>query len=286
VTRDIGDNITFEASTSGIAAIAAQPFIDIVAPQEGRGTGKSACYWPHEANLAVVDVDPNLARYQHIDGTRSFNDQFYASTAQLYHAARLEVDKANVQRAVPLQLWMNLEAFESTALNSCDGDTDRTNKTRVDRSLMFGAGHVDRVVSFMWDPYFTCAPHGYDNVSLGDSIVRDMRRPIMGTATLKPPRNVDIGGWSLCGADASVLVTWEAERLRSAGEASARMNATVPLTDCVVVDAANGSAVTCTASLLLPFDISSTRQGSYIGLRPSAAGIMSNAEYAVASSEG
>ena len=285
VTRDIGDNITLEESAAGIAAIAAQPSIDIVAPQEGRGTGKSACYWPHQANVPVADVDPNLARYPHIDGARTFNDQFYASTTQLYHAARREVDKANSQRAVPLQLWMNLEAFESTVLNSCDGDTDRTNKTRVDRSLMFAAGHVDRVVSFMWDPYFTCRPRGYDNVSLSDSIVRDMHRPIMGVATLKPPRTVDVGGWSLCGADASMLVTWETEQLGSAGGVIARMNATVPLTDCVVFDVANGSAITSTGSLLLPFDIGSTRQGSYIGLRPSAAGIVSNAEFAVASPE-
>ena len=281
VTRDTGDNITLSESIAGIAAIAAQPSIDIVAPQEGRGTGKSACYWPHQANLAVADVDSNLARYQHIDGTRSFNAQFYASTTQLFRAARLAIDAANTQRAVPMQLWMNLEAFESTTLNLCDGDTDRTNKTRVDRSLMFGAGHVDRVVSFMWDPYFTCAPHGYDNVSLSDSILEDIRRPIMGTAVLKPPRSVYVGGWNLCAADASVVVTWEPGPLGAAGRAGARLNATVPLTDCTVVQPGNGSAVTSKGSLLLPFEISSTQEGSYIGLRPSAAGRVSNAEFAV-----
>eukprot|EP01044_Picomonas_judraskeda_P031255 COSAG03_NODE_11587_length_585_cov_0.952675_1_plen_84_part_10 len=82
-----------------------------------------------------------------------------------------------------------------------------------------------------------------------------------------------------------MLVTWETEQLGSAGGVIARMNATVPLTDCVVFDVANGSAITSTGSLLLPFDIGSTRQGSYIGLRPSAAGIVSNAEFAVASPE-
>ena len=51
---------------------------------------------------------------------------------------------------------MNLEAFEATMINECDaGGSDRTNKTRLDRSLTFGAGAVEHVVSFMWDPFFT-----------------------------------------------------------------------------------------------------------------------------------
>jgi hypothetical protein len=45
---------------------------------------------------------------------------------------------------------MNLESFEATQINVCGQGADRTNKIRTDRSLMFGAGGVDRVVSFMY----------------------------------------------------------------------------------------------------------------------------------------
>jgi hypothetical protein len=274
VTRNSGDNITLAQSAAGIAAIAAQASIDIVAPQEGRGTGKSACYWEHQADLAIADVDPNLANYPHVDGTRSFREQFWASTTQLFRAARVEIDKANAQRAVPQELWMNLEAFEATGVNPCDGDTDRTNKTRVDRSLMFGAGDVDRVVSFMWDPYFACKPRGYGNTSLNGDIINDMQRPIMGVATLTPPHTAEVGGWGLCAADASVNVTWEP------AAAAGRLYATVPVTECVTIEAGDGSAVTSKGSVILPFDLGSTKRGSYIGLRPSAGGKASNGEYA------
>ena len=274
-----GDNTTFEESIAGIAALAAQPNIDIIAPQEGRGTGKSALFWPHEADLQVASVDPNLARYPHVDGAKSFREQWWASTAQLFQAGRAEVDKANVRRASPVEYWMNLEAFESTRFDSCDGHyLDRTNKTRVDRSLMMGAGHVDKVVSFMWDPFFKCTPGGYENRSLNDDIVADLHRPIMGAATLKPPRSAEIAGWSLCGAGAAVTVSWApADRGRRGAD---RMNATVDLTNCEMSQAKQGSTMTSRASLALPFDLGSIQPGSYIGLRPSAAGLSSSGEFA------
>ena len=133
VNKDIA-NLTANDTISGIAALAATD-IDIVAPQEGRGTGKCACFSQDEADLRIADVDPNLARYPNVRrGNVTFREQFWASTSELFAAARATVDKANANRSPsrPLYLWFNLEAFEYTRENPHCGAsrTDRTNATR------------------------------------------------------------------------------------------------------------------------------------------------------------
>jgi hypothetical protein len=186
---------SLEQSISGARHLASMPGVDVIAPQEGRGTGKAACFWKHEAEMPIADVDPNLGRYSNVDGNETFASQFWASTHELYAGARIEVDdvnanmnmKTNVHNAHKshgwdVELWMNLEAFEATNLSSpCNSEgsgRDRTNKTRVDRSLVFGAGAVDKVISFMWDPYFTCHCHGF-NATLHEEIIDDEKRPII-----------------------------------------------------------------------------------------------------------
>eukprot|EP01045_Picozoa_sp_COSAG04_P023277 COSAG04_NODE_2742_length_3651_cov_11.556025_3_plen_459_part_00 len=150
-------NGTLANSVAGIEALA-RTDLDLIAPQEGRGTGKAATFWVHERSLPVSAVDPNLARYPNVRGNESFASRFFASTHELYRGGRAAIDRVNA--ALPAssrkEIWMNLEAFEATKINVCGaGGSDRTNKTRLDRSLTFGAGAVGHVVSFMWDPFFT-----------------------------------------------------------------------------------------------------------------------------------
>jgi hypothetical protein len=159
-------NQSFESTIQGVAALS-RIDIDVVAPQEGRGTGKCAVFTAAEATARISVVDPNLARYPNVNSGATFTEQFWASTTELYAASRRAVDAANKLRSSdrPVALWMNLEAFEATSINPCDSSTreDRTNGTRVRRSwqLVQETAHVDSLISFMWDPFFTCVPVGY-----------------------------------------------------------------------------------------------------------------------------
>jgi hypothetical protein len=263
------NNDTLANSARGIAALA-QTAVDIVAPQEGRGTGKAGCYWPHQADELVSAVDSNFGRYANVHGNETFKAQFEASTTELFRAARREVDAANAKRPTPIELWMNLEAFETTFINLCDADTDRTNKTRVDRSLMFAAGYVDQVVSFMWDPYYTCSPPGYDG-SLAQDIVADLARPILASAVLAPARTAHVTGWNLCASDARVEVSWPV--------GAGRNNGTGVVSGCEAAKIA-GSAASQRATVALPFDVGAVSEG-YVALRPFASGLLSHGEFAL-----
>jgi hypothetical protein len=99
---------------------------------------------------------------------------------------------------------MNLEAFEQTSLNVCGQGADRTNKSRTDRSLMFGAGAVDRVVSFMWDPFYTCSPKGFNGSTLLSDIKEDIAGPLVLGVTIAIRAATAIAvltGTSLCSTD-------------------------------------------------------------------------------------
>ena len=173
---------TVESTMAGLLALTLTG-VDVVAPQEGRGTGKCACFNSStEAALRIADVDPNLARYPNVNSSATFAEQFWASTSELFLRSRVVVDAANARRVAgggrALELWFNLEAFEHTTINPCgSGSVDRTNASRVERSwrLVRDAGQpvsvVDSLISFMWDPFFTCVPQGYGNQSLHDELM-------------------------------------------------------------------------------------------------------------------
>lgn len=114
------ENITLQQSIDGLLEFMNDGF-DIIAPQEGRGTGKTALWWPHEANLNVSSVDPVLGsnsinHFYEVHGSRSFAAQWWASSRQLMRAARTGVDQALSQRGARtrpnFELWFNLEAFD------------------------------------------------------------------------------------------------------------------------------------------------------------------------------
>ena len=181
VNKQDPSNQTVQSTMVGLSALALTD-VDAVAPQEGRGTGKCACFNAStEGALRIADVDPNLARYPNVNSSATFEEQFWASTSELFLRSRAAVDAANVQRAAgggrALELWFNLEAFEHTTINPCGGSggVDRTNASRVERSWRLvrdaGRGVVDSLIAFMWDPFFTCAPRGYGNESLHDELM-------------------------------------------------------------------------------------------------------------------
>jgi len=55
--------------------------------------------------------------------------------------------------------------------------TQRTTKERLDRAIMFAGPYPSKIVSYMWDSYYTCTA-GRDR-TLGDEIAADAARPIL-----------------------------------------------------------------------------------------------------------
>ena len=108
------ENITLQQSIEGLLEFVRDGF-DIIAPQEGRGTGKTALWWAHEARLNVSTVDPvlgsdSLDHFYEVHGGRSFASQWWASSRTLMRTARAAVDSALRERADPrirpnFELW-------------------------------------------------------------------------------------------------------------------------------------------------------------------------------------
>src|SRR5690606_10221140 len=101
--------------------------VGIIAPQDGRGTGKGALYWP---NLNGQPVDERL---QPVVGDTTYREAYLAATRDYYRAmdaARRRLAEEDIQ----VQLWANVEAFEPAATEPCGGQRSRgrTDKARLD----------------------------------------------------------------------------------------------------------------------------------------------------------
>ncbi len=172
-----GDPLSVKA---GIKAVAGSD-VDIIAPQDGRGTGKVALFWPAEAALPV---DPRLRPALDVGapgdtGESPTNGQaYFANTREFYRQARAAVDELR-EEGKGVELWANLEAFEPGKGIPCGSfrTTQRTTKERLDRAVMFAGPHPSKLISYMWDSYYVCRA-GHPE-SLGDAIERDWRRPIL-----------------------------------------------------------------------------------------------------------
>lgn len=154
--------------------------VDVIAPQDGRGTGLGAHFWSYQANTTVASVDPGLGDFPLLDGNQTFSQQYVASARDVFRALANERTLLS-QQGTTVELWANVEAFEgdteSLAFVSCAGNLSQTSKPRMDRAVTFVGGTADRIISFMYDPLFLC-----DNrfgVSLRQAIRDDYERPIV-----------------------------------------------------------------------------------------------------------
>ena len=149
--------------------------VDVVAPQDSRGTGKVGLFWPYDANKPV---DSRLAvPSTGISPGTTYGDAYYGSTTAFFKAAAEARDEL-LDENVAVELWANLEAFEPTApdADSCGEQRTLTDKARMDHAVTFIRAYASKVISFMWDGRYTCTPSG--GVSLAEQINQDFDRPI------------------------------------------------------------------------------------------------------------
>lgn len=145
-----------------------QKGVDVVAPQDGRGSGAAGLFWPYES---ATPVDPRLRCKT---GDRYNGTAFITNSTTLFQAAARARD-AVVGRTV--ELWANVEAFERGDGHSleCAGELLPTDKEHVDQALTQLGNHVSKVISFQWDPLYTT---GGDD-SLAEQIRADHDRPVV-----------------------------------------------------------------------------------------------------------
>ncbi|MGR6923457.1 hypothetical protein ACU635_55150 [[Actinomadura] parvosata] len=142
-----------------------------VAVQDGRGTGKVPVHGPQDG---AAKVAPRLVP---VVGDVT-NEQAYYGPTSAYVAA--------AARRVPdgVELWVNAEGFEPTPAAGECGRADplpprgRTTKARLDQQVMAAGPHIAKIISYGWDPFFTCQAR-YDTPSLADDIAAGWQQPII-----------------------------------------------------------------------------------------------------------
>ncbi|MEV4455202.1 DUF4434 domain-containing protein [Microbispora sp. NPDC049633] len=143
--------------------------VEIIAPQDGRGTGKVGLFWPNWKNKAVDDA------LKPVVGESTYATAYYGSTRDYYRAMSLARQEL-VQEGAQVELWANVEAFEpSTSTETCgrQGTRGRTDKPRLDTQVTLAAPYVSKIISYMWSDFFTCG-----SPSLSEEIAADWNRPI------------------------------------------------------------------------------------------------------------
>lgn len=166
-----------------------------IAIQDGMGTGKGGAYFGNEASMAV---DPYAAA---IVGTGTWGSKYLAPNRDYFLAA------AEGLEGTGAELWANLEGMApATGHNPCDNATrGQTTKARIDRQLQQMANAPTKVISFMWDTYFTCSGAWSP---LKERVKAGSTTPIITDSTFRASAGtVQITGFNLGGGTAQVRWT-------------------------------------------------------------------------------
>ncbi|WP_307103613.1 hypothetical protein [Arthrobacter globiformis] len=121
-----------------------------IAVQDGMGTGKGGAYFGNESR-APVDSYAAAAV-----GAGTWGSKYLAPNRDYFAAAARGVAGTGAV------LWANLEGMApATGKNKCDANVrGQTTRTRIDRQLQQIGNPPQKVISFMWDSYYTCAGTG------------------------------------------------------------------------------------------------------------------------------
>ncbi len=196
--RRVGYTSTPAQVAKGFKALA-KTGVGIIAPQDGRGTGKVGLFWPNWKNKAVDN------RLKPVVGESTYNTAYYGGTRDYYREMSLARQEL-ADDGVGVQLWANVEAFEPSGSERCgsQGTRGRTDKPRLDTQVTLAGPYVSKIISYMWSDFFTCG-----SPSLSEEIAKDWDRPIAIQA-IKQKRQIqeglEIRGYHL--GDAKVTLSW------------------------------------------------------------------------------
>ncbi|GAA1268744.1 hypothetical protein Psi02_10870 [Planotetraspora silvatica] len=201
--------------------ILARNGVDIIAPQDGRGSGKMALFWPNWTNRPVDK------RLEPVVGKTTYAKAYYAGTRSYFQAMSKARDEL-AQDGVNVQLWANLEAFQPTAAGRCgdQGSRGSIDKPRMDAQVTLAGPYVSKIISYMWSGFYTCG-----SPSLSEQIAKDWKRPIpIGVKRQKRQiqDGMEITGYRL--GDARVGIAWgKLEHPRQVDSAKVGWHDTTPI---------------------------------------------------------
>ncbi|WP_426003826.1 DUF4434 domain-containing protein [Paenarthrobacter sp. NyZ202] len=140
-------SITPQNARAGIRKIAATASrLELnIAIQDGMGTGKGAAFLETDAAAPVDEYAASIV------GKGTWKQRYVAPNKDYFDAAAAGI------RGTGAILWANLEGMApAIASNDCDGSLrGQTTLPRIDSQLQ-QLGKARKIVSYMWDPYFTC----------------------------------------------------------------------------------------------------------------------------------
>ncbi|WP_458108803.1 hypothetical protein M1D51_05225 [Arthrobacter sp. R3-55] len=169
----------------------------IIAVQDGMGTGKAGAFLPHEAD------DPVDRFAATVVGKGSWSSKYVAPIREYFLAALSGLSGTDAV------LWANLEGMTpATPSNACGSSLrGQSSKVRLDRQLQ-QLPDPQKVVSFMWDSYYTCEGTG---VPLKNQLKSSRPTPIItGTKFDASDGRVEVQGFSLTGGRVEVRWTTNA----------------------------------------------------------------------------
>jgi len=141
-------HITVEMAREGIRNIAetANGVKLAIAVQDGMGTGKAGSFFSSDAE---TQVDPFAAS---IVGVGTWGDRYLAPNRDYFWAMAEGVDGTGAE------LWGNMEGMApATSQNPCDGNyRGQSTKARHDKQLQQMGNSPVKIISYMWDPFYTC----------------------------------------------------------------------------------------------------------------------------------
>lgn len=195
-SRAAASNVTPQDARLGMRRIAqtSEGIALNIAIQDGMGTGKGAAYLPSEATEAVDAFAATIV------GKGTWGEKYVAPNRDYFRAA---AEGLSGTRAA---LWANLEGMApATKTNTCGNSLrGQTTLERMDRQLQQMAGTA-KVISFMWDPYFTCK--GTDG-PLKEQLRSGHSSPIVTDAVVDESAGVvNVSGFNLAGSNARVVWT-------------------------------------------------------------------------------
>jgi len=141
-------HITLDQARQGIRNIAgtANGVRLAIAPQDGMGTGKGAAFFSSDSGTSVDQFAASIV------GAGTWGSQYVASSRDYFSAMAEGIDGTGVE------LWANMEGMApATSQNQCDGNyRGQSYKARHDKQLQVLGNSPVKIISYMWDPFYTC----------------------------------------------------------------------------------------------------------------------------------
>lgn len=181
-----------------------------VAIQDGMGTGKGGAFMENEAGSSVDRYAASIV------GKGTWGAKYVAPVSDYFSAAAQGISGTGAV------LWANLEGMApATASNPCgDNLRGQSTKERIQRQLQ-QLSQATKIVSFMWDSYYTCAGKG---TPLKTQMESGLGTPIITEASFEASTGlVRIYGFNVAGG--TTEVTWSTasgkrmtRKLKASGE--------------------------------------------------------------------